>query len=151
MIRIKPHHFIDIIKLYGTGIEVFVPDENMGHDFYKVANLLIAHPHHAIQLTIGMDDICQPCRMCKNGHCLDSFHLVDSFDSKESYNQLLDERILSYYHLNLEETYSGYELCTILFEHHHYIYDIWQEENQIITKKRHNFFQIGSQKYLNDV
>ena len=37
-IIIKPHHFIDIIKLYGAGIERFVPDEPMGHDFYKVAN-----------------------------------------------------------------------------------------------------------------
>lgn len=27
MIIIKPHHFMDIIKLYGSGIEVFVPDE----------------------------------------------------------------------------------------------------------------------------
>ena len=36
-ILIKPHHFIDIIKLYGSGIDRFVPDEKMGHDFYKVA------------------------------------------------------------------------------------------------------------------
>ena len=34
-IIIKPHHFIDIIKLYGAGIERFIPDEPMGHDFYK--------------------------------------------------------------------------------------------------------------------
>ena len=40
-ILIKPHHFVDIIKLYGSGIEVFVPDEKMGHDFYKVANEII--------------------------------------------------------------------------------------------------------------
>ena len=40
-ILIKPHHFIDIIKLYGSGIDRFVPDEKMGHDFYKVANEII--------------------------------------------------------------------------------------------------------------
>ena len=26
---IKPHHFMDIIKLYGGGIQVFVPDTAM--------------------------------------------------------------------------------------------------------------------------
>lgn len=30
---IKPHHFMDIIKLYGGGIQVFVPDTDYGHDF----------------------------------------------------------------------------------------------------------------------
>ena len=35
-ITIKPHHFMDIIKLYGSGLEVFVPDEKIGHDFYKL-------------------------------------------------------------------------------------------------------------------
>lgn len=148
-ITIKPHHFIDIIKLYGTGIEVFVPDEKMGHDFYRVANSLIDNPHQSIQLTIGMDDICRPCRMCENKHCIDSFNLIFGFHSKEAYNQLLDKRILSYYHLNLDKTYSGYELCTILFEKHHLIYDVWQEENQMLTKKRYDFFKIGSYKYLN--
>lgn len=29
-ILIKPHHFIHIIKLYGSGIERFVPDEKNG-------------------------------------------------------------------------------------------------------------------------
>ena len=26
-VKIKPHHFMDIIKLYGSGITEFVPDE----------------------------------------------------------------------------------------------------------------------------
>ncbi len=32
-ILIKPHHFIDIIKLYQYGIDKIVLDEKMGHDF----------------------------------------------------------------------------------------------------------------------
>lgn len=39
-ILIKPHHFIDIIKLYGSGIDRFVPDEKMGHDFYFIRLLM---------------------------------------------------------------------------------------------------------------
>ena len=51
-ILIKPHHFIDIIKLYGAGIEKFVPDEKMGHDFYKVANMIIDNPLITLKLTV---------------------------------------------------------------------------------------------------
>ena len=40
-IIIKPHHFMDILKLYGSGINIFVSDEKMGHDFYKVANRIL--------------------------------------------------------------------------------------------------------------
>lgn len=34
-IKIKPHHFMDIIKLYGSDIEVFVPDEKWGTTFIE--------------------------------------------------------------------------------------------------------------------
>lgn len=61
-ILIKPHHFIDIIKLYGSGIDRFVPDEKMGHDFYKVANEIIDNPSVDLKLTIDGDDICKPCK-----------------------------------------------------------------------------------------
>ena len=61
-ILIKPHHFIDIIKLYGSGIDRFVPDEKMGHDFYKVANEIIENPSVDLKLTIDGDDICKPCK-----------------------------------------------------------------------------------------
>ena len=52
-IIIKPHHFIDIIKLYGSGIEKFVPDERMGHDFYKIANEIIDNP----TVTLKVNDL----------------------------------------------------------------------------------------------
>lgn len=47
MIKIKPHHFIDIIKLYGKGVNKFIPDMNYKHDFYSVANEIISN-HNAI-------------------------------------------------------------------------------------------------------
>lgn len=69
-IIIKPHHFIDIIKLYGAGIERFISDEFMGHDFYKVANELIDHPTINVKLTV-YDGICRPCKKY-NGRCVDA-------------------------------------------------------------------------------
>ncbi len=55
---IKPHHFMDIIKLYGGGIQVFVPDTDYGHDFYRAANEIIGNHRIQIKVTSGADDIC---------------------------------------------------------------------------------------------
>lgn len=52
MIVIKPHHLIDIMKLYGAGVEHFVPDELYQHDFYKVANHIIENLDTELQFTI---------------------------------------------------------------------------------------------------
>lgn len=52
MIVIKPHHLIDIMKLYGAGVEHFVPDESYQHDFYKVANCIIENLDTELQFTI---------------------------------------------------------------------------------------------------
>lgn len=56
-ILIKPHHFMDIIKLYGTGIHNFVPDEKMGHDFYKVANMIIHNPDVPLRLLLYIQNV----------------------------------------------------------------------------------------------
>ena len=36
VIVIKPHHLLDIFKLYGKGIENFIPDKNYNHNFYLI-------------------------------------------------------------------------------------------------------------------
>ena len=50
---IKPHHFMDIIKLLGGGIQVFVPDTDYGHDFYTAANGIIENRQQQIKVTAG--------------------------------------------------------------------------------------------------
>lgn len=87
-ILIKPHHFIDIIKLYGSGIDRFVPDEKMGHDFYKVANEIIDNPSVGLKLTIGGDDICKPCKKYHE-QCVDLLTHIQGYTSKDVYNKTL--------------------------------------------------------------
>ena len=99
MIIIKPHHFMDIIKLYGSGIDVFVPDEKMQHDFYKIANEIIKNPQVKLSLTIDADDICQPCVQCINGICDDELPKTLGNIKKDDYNKRLDQRLIDYLHL----------------------------------------------------
>ena len=43
--NIKPHHFLDILKLYGNGLESFTEDQRYGHDFWKIGNLIGSVQH----------------------------------------------------------------------------------------------------------
>ncbi len=146
-IIIKPHHFMDVIKLYGKGIEVFVPDKKMGHDFYKVANEIISNKNITLQLTIDGDDICKPCKSHKE-QCIDSLTIIPGFTMKNEYNKRLDERMITLFHLDIHKTYTAKELCTIYMKNHELIYQVWKEEDDSITQLRHDWFVEGASKYL---
>lgn len=150
MIIIKPHHFMDIIKLYGSGIEVFVPDEKMQHDFYKIANEIIKNPQVKLSLTIDADDICQPCVQCINGICDDGLPKTLGNIKKDDYNKRLDQRLIDYLHLNLEEQYTALSLCRIMYEKKDIIFKVWLEEDDQITQRRFELFQLGAKKYLKE-
>lgn len=147
-ITIKPHHFMDILKLYGGGIEVFVPDEKMRHDFYKVGNMILGNHQALLTLTVGSDDICMPCNQCKASRCVDGLEHVPNFTSKERYNHELDTRIMDQLKLDCDRQYQAKTLCSIMLAHHEFIYSVWLEEDDGVTHKRHDLFVAGAEKYL---
>lgn len=150
MIKIKPHHFIDIIKLYGAGINNFVPDKNYQHDFYLIANSIIKNHDSVLKLTIDEDDICTPCKYINSsGICIDTITHLSCTNSKDEWNKTLDKRILEYLNLSTEKNYTANELCNIIFSNSLKIYDIWKEEELQKKEDRYNLFLIGSKKYLN--
>lgn len=149
MITIKPHHFLDIIKLYGAGIENFVPDENRHHDFYKVANQIIHDQNTQLKLTIHTDDICEPCRCHIENKCIDELNTIEGYDYKDDYNHVLDNRMIKYFHLDMKQTYTAYELCTIYYKQKENIMKVWIDENTQQTQKRYDLFCLGAQKYIN--
>lgn len=147
VILIKPHHFIDIIKLYGSGIEMFVPDKTMGHDFYRVANEIIANPTVHLSLTTLGDDICKLCKRY-NEKCIDYLTHIPGYTSKDVYNMTLDKRIIDLYHL--EDKYcTALQLCSLIFENKEQIFRVWLEKENKITKKWNELFVDGARKFLN--
>lgn len=147
-ILIKPHHFLDIIKLYGSGLEIFVPDEKMGHDFYKIGNMILQNKNIIINITADKDDICTPCKYCSDGICVDGLDVIDGYDRKDTYNKALDTRIINYFHLDMHKDYTAEELCKIYLSEPDFIFDVWLEENDKITKKRYSLFVSGAKKYV---
>lgn len=149
-IIIKPHHFLDIIKLHGAGLEQFVPDEKMGHDFYKIGNLILGNPNVLMKLTLGADDICTPCKYCENSVCMDELNIIPGYTEKNTYNKELDRRIVEHFDLDLEREYKASELCQIYLSQPTFIYEIWKEENDEVTQRRYELFIKGAEKYLSD-
>ncbi|MEE3342895.1 MAG: DUF1284 domain-containing protein [Bacilli bacterium] len=147
IIIIKPHHFLDIIKLHGAGLNVFVPDKKMGHDFYKIGNIILNNKNILIKLTIENDDICSPCKYCHNGKCIDNLTGIKGYTQKDTYNKTLDKRMIELYNLDLNKEYTAYELCNIYLSNPEFIYKVWQEEDDEKTDKRYELFKEGAKKY----
>lgn len=150
MIIIKPHHLIDIIKLYGSGIEHFLPDESYQHDFYKIANIIIEDLNCQLQFTIYGDDICKPCKKFQNSLCIDPLNKVKGYDSKNSYNQELDLRLISQLQIDINTAYTVCHFIEILNNNKDIIFHVWLEEDDELTKKRDDLFQKGLKKMLNN-
>lgn len=148
-IFLKPHHFLDIIKLYGFGLNFFVPDPKYGHNFYKVGNLILKCPQAIIVLTTKSDDICKPCKFQKNSQCTDKMKNF-IYSSKEEWNQIIDKRILR--NLSLKE---GAKLTTIKFCRlvekkltDKKIAKIWRERPIEEINKKTKYFLKGVRKYI---
>lgn len=153
---IKPHHFMDIIKLYGAGVEVFVPAPDYGHDFYRIANEMIGNHNVSVTLTTGADDICGPCIHlggdgAGNGTCQDSISHIKGITSKDQYNKLLDTRIMEELGLCTDALYTAAELCRIMGAKPGLVQAVWREEaeeHEEAAWKRACLFAAGVKKYL---
>ena len=70
LIRIKPHHFIDIVAALGEGKRCFVPHP-YGHAQHVVAEKIRDRPDVVLEIELAADDICGPCSHNLEGICDD--------------------------------------------------------------------------------
>lgn len=148
--KMKPHHFMDIMKLHGAGIDHFVPDEAYKHDFYLVGNEILNNRDMKLQTTIDEDRICKPCiHIGKDGLCQDSIGHIESITSKDAWNKMIDKRIIQYADISLDKIYTALDYCKLLYGIREHIKDIWKEEENQAIKTRYMNFCKGVEKYLN--
>lgn len=114
-IAIKPHHLLDVFKLYGKGIYPFVPNFDYQHDFYLIGNLFLEKKTDMIILTSNSDDICKPCKYNNSGLCKDKL-LIDSFTNKDEYNRFIDKNLLFQFELEENRIYIFNELLLLIKE-----------------------------------
>jgi hypothetical protein len=93
-IRIKPHHFVDILSSFGDGQREFAPDP-YGHAVHTVSRRILEDPDVLLEMDLGADDICAPCKHNLGGLCddvIDTSYRPAAPASKRESNILLDRR-----------------------------------------------------------
>ena len=91
LIRIKPHHFLDIITSFSGGQRTFEPSP-YGH---AVSERILSDRTVPLELALGMDDICAPCRKNQDGVCVDTIDTSfrpEAPSSKGAWNERIDLR-----------------------------------------------------------
>ena len=148
MYRIKPHHFIDMIKLYGGGRESFTPDLAYGHSFYLVANEIMRDPNTKLWMTIRGDDVCNHCKYRDaSGFCTDTVSHIEGVVSKDAYNKSLDKRIMDLLDMKEGETFTAYEMCLKLSTDRDIIKKVWVEDISTV-ERRQELFWLGLDRYI---
>jgi len=144
---VKPHHFLDIIKLYGSGLDSFVPAPDFGHDFYRVGNVILENPEVIIQLTIVGDDICIPCKYFDGEKCIGNSNNNPQYQKKEDWNRLIDSRLFEKLNLKEDDEITALDLVILAKEKikEKDILEVWKEK---IIPQRAVFLQEGMGKYL---
>lgn len=101
---LKLHHFMDIMKLYGAGIDVFTSDLKYGHDFYMASNEIVKNHNTLVTLTDGADDICGPCRCMGKRDGLVETVWKEENEEKRSVGRLL-------FYAGVEKYLSSFNTC----------------------------------------
>lgn len=149
----KPHHLLDTMKLYGSGVNHFFPDPIRHHDFDRIGKFNLTNPHGIVRLTLGSDDICGPCRYNQDNYCVDSIlENPQKFRSKEVWNKTVDERLLTIlgFQENDEVTVLAFCQTALLSLNAENIKQIWQERSTLETSFRTILLLSGLNKYVNN-
>jgi hypothetical protein len=149
-LTIKPHHLIDIFKLYGAGREVLYLDPAYEHDFYRVGNIILNHPDTIVRLYLGSDDICRPCRYNLAGQCIDKLKTpIGEFTQKELWNRHLDVPLLAILGLTENTELTAREFCAIALSalNTENIATVWAGLSSLSIKMRAEYTLRGLQRY----
>ncbi len=151
VIRIKPHHFVDIITEYGAGREEWEPSA-YGHAVHSVAARLVEDRDAMLEMESGADDICAPCIHNKDGLCddtIDTSFRPEAPSSKREWNLAIDGRW--YERLGLKD---GDRLTAREFVRRVRdalgggIADVYREIPPEMTAERRKNLQSGAERYL---
>jgi hypothetical protein len=149
-LRIKPHHFVDIIADYGAG-EVATEPSPYGHAVHTVTARLLADRRLPLVLEFGADDICRPCKHNLGGLCDDTIDISrrpQAPTSKQEYNLLLDRRWCARLNLSQGDTLAADELCQRLAGVCEDLGGIYAEEPPDLVARKAAHLKAGLKRFL---
>ena len=146
----KPHHFIDIITSFGGGQETFEPSP-YGHAVHTVAEQVLNDRDRLLEMELGADDICKPCKHNVNGLCddtIDTSFRPQAPSSKREWNLIIDRRWCERLKLQQGDRLTAREFCERLRDLAGDIMDIYREIPADRTSERARKLKEGIQKFL---
>lgn len=149
VIRIKPHHFVDIITSFGDG-EIFEPHP-YGHAVHTVAARILQDRNILLEMELGADDICAPCKHNIDGICddtIDTSFRPSAPSSKREWNLIIDRRWCKRLKLQQGDRLTARELCERLRDYSGDITDIYWEIPAKLTAERAHKLKTGIRKFL---
>jgi hypothetical protein len=149
VIRIKPHHFVDIVTSYGRG-EKFEPHP-YGHAVHTVARELLRNRARILVMELGADDICGPCIHNINGVCddvIDTSYRPTASPRKQEWNLLIDQRWCKRLELPPGDRLAARQLCERIRDRAGDITDIYREIPSEMTAERARGLQAGIGRFL---
>ena len=117
--KIRIHHFYDIIRDFGSGKNI--TPHSFLHAYHKVAEQIRENPNIEFEIVIESDAVCTGCIHLEKSICDDTISHRKDFTLKEEFNNYLDRRIVDICGIRLSEKYSPKMLCEIA---HKYIANI---------------------------
>lgn len=149
VIRIKPHHFVDIITAFGAGGR-FEPHP-YGHAVHTVAKRILSNRSVLLEMELGADDICLPCIHNINGLCddtIDTSYRPEAPSSKKQWNLLIDRRWCERLKIKQGDRLTPREFCERLRDLVGGITDIYREIPVDMTTQRAGKLKEGVRKFL---
>jgi len=150
VIRVKPHHFIDIITSVGAGQTKFEPHP-YGHAVHTVARRVLRNRDSMLQMDLGADDICAPCKHNVNGLCddtIDTSFRPKAPTSKREFNLLIDQRWCQRLGLKPGERLTARQFCERLRASTGDLTGIYLEEPAERTASRSRNLAAGIETFL---
>jgi hypothetical protein len=129
MMKMRIHHFFDIIRDLRTG-EKIMPDINYQHSYHCVANILRDTPYLKMKITIGIDSVCNGCIHNVDGKCDDPLTRKSGFTMKHDYNNWLDKRILETLNWSEGRIVTPAKICRSADKYIESIYDIYELDSK---------------------
>jgi len=150
IIRIKPHHFVDIITYYGAGTLRLEPHP-YGHAVHTIAKRVLDQRDVTLQMELGADDICAPCIHNLDGICddvIDTSFRPDAPALKREYNLLIDRRWCERLKLAQGDRLTARAFCERLRDLDGDLSDIYLEMPAESTAERARNLRAGAIRFL---
>ena len=151
-IRIKPHHFVDVVTSFGAGQVTFEPHP-YGHAVHTVSERILKERDLLLEMELGADDICVPCSHNRDGICddiIDTSYRPQASPLKREWNLIVDRRWCERLALEQGSRLTAREFCERLRERMGDITDIYREIPAHMTAERADKLGRGIQIFLSE-